>query len=244
MPLFIITLAIQVGFIVHVIKTGRNTIWIWVLALFSLVGVLAYIIVEILPELSQSKAGRKVRRSLQTVVNPNKHINDASNNFAVADTVENTIRLAEECLNKGLFQDAKSLFQKALTGIHCDEPDFMFGLARAEFGLSDFAATKAILDDLIEKNPNYKNVHAHLLYARSLESLNEVDAALKEYEVLDGYYPGPEASYRFAQLLVQSGQKEKAQEILQKIVNLSRTAGKHYNTIHKQWISKAKTDLG
>ena len=31
MSFLIISLIIQVAFIVHVIKTGRNTLWIWVL---------------------------------------------------------------------------------------------------------------------------------------------------------------------------------------------------------------------
>jgi len=243
MPLLILSIVIQVAFIVHVIKTGRSTIWIWVLVLLPLAGMIAYLIVEIIPEMMAGRTGRRAQRWLQGVANPNKNINEASRNFAVADTVENTIRLAEECLSKGLYKDAKPLFEKALTGIHEDDPDFMFGLARAEFGLENYGATKALLDDLIAKNPNYKNVHAHLLYARAVELLGDVDAALKEYEVLDGYYPGPEASYRYALLLRQNGQSEKARTVLEKIVNLSKTSGRHYNTIHKQWISKAKSEL-
>jgi len=243
MPFFILSIIIQVAFIVHVIKTGRNTIWIWVLLFLPLAGFIAYFVVELLPEMMAGRTGRRVKRGLQTVVSPNKTINEASANYAVADTVENTIRLAEECLGKGLYSDAKPLFVKALSGIHEDDPDFMFGLARAEFGLANYTATKSVLDDLITKNPNYKNVHAHLLYARAVESLGDIDAALKEYEVLDGYYPGPEASYRYAQLLKQGGDSDKARSILEKIVNLSNTSGKHYNTIHKQWISKAKSEL-
>jgi len=243
MPFFILSIVIQVAFIVHVIKTGRNTIWIWVLVLLPFAGMIAYLLVEVLPELLGSKTGRRVQRGIQVVVNPNREINAATNNYAVADTVENTIRLAEECLSKKLYQDAKPLFEKALTGIHADEPDIMFGLARAEFGLGNYAASKQVLDRLIEKNPQYKNVHAHLLYARAVEAIGDVEAALKEYEVLDGYYPGPEASYRYAMLLKQNGEMEKARPVLEKIINLSKTSGKHYNTIHREWISKAKTEF-
>lgn len=243
MPFFIISIAIQVGLIVHVIKTGRSMIWIWVLVLLPLAGTIAYLLVEILPELLGSKTGRRMQRGIKGVVNPNRDINTASQNYAVVDTVENTIRLAEECLNKKLYQDAKPLFEKALKGIHEDDPDFMFGLARAEFGLQNYSECKALLDRLIEKNPDYKNVHAHLLYARAVEMVGDVEAALKEYEVLDGYYPGPEASYRYAMLLKQQGEAEKARPVLENIVNLSKTSGKHYNTIHKEWIGKAKAEL-
>jgi hypothetical protein len=46
--LSIVSLIIQALLIVHVIKTGRNQIWIWVLALLSYAGVIAYIAAELL----------------------------------------------------------------------------------------------------------------------------------------------------------------------------------------------------
>ena len=55
MAFLILSIAIQVLLIVHVIKTGRNTIWIWVLALLSLPGAIAYIAVELLPDLDMVK---------------------------------------------------------------------------------------------------------------------------------------------------------------------------------------------
>ena len=46
MPLiYILTLAVQAGLIVHVIRTGRNTIWIWAIALVPGAGSLAYVAV-------------------------------------------------------------------------------------------------------------------------------------------------------------------------------------------------------
>jgi hypothetical protein len=49
MLFYILPILIQVGLVVHVIKTGRNTIWIWVLVLLPGVGSLAYLVVEVLP---------------------------------------------------------------------------------------------------------------------------------------------------------------------------------------------------
>ena len=59
MPYFLITLALQAVFAVHCIRTGRNTIWIWVIVLLPLAGVIAYIIAEILPELFGSRTARR-----------------------------------------------------------------------------------------------------------------------------------------------------------------------------------------
>ena len=43
---FIFSIVLQVLLIVHCIKTGRNTIWIWVLVFLSYAGILAYLAVE------------------------------------------------------------------------------------------------------------------------------------------------------------------------------------------------------
>ena len=44
MLFLILSIAIQAGFIVHVIKTGRNQLWIWVLILpvLAVPGMIAY----------------------------------------------------------------------------------------------------------------------------------------------------------------------------------------------------------
>jgi hypothetical protein len=51
MSILIISLLIQVGFIIHVIKTGRNFLWIWVLIIpgIAVPGIIAYIAIEIIP---------------------------------------------------------------------------------------------------------------------------------------------------------------------------------------------------
>ena len=120
----------------------------------------------------------------------------------------------------------------------------MFCLAKAEFSLSNFSESKRVLVRLIEKNPDYKNQEAHLLFARNVEALGEISQALEEYKVLDGYYSGAEAKYRYAALLREQGQTEKANVLLVEIVQHSKMAGKHFRSLNKEWITLAKKELG
>jgi len=55
----ILSIAIQAALIVHVIKTGRNMLWIWAIALLPLVGSIAYGAVEILPEVMGGRTARR-----------------------------------------------------------------------------------------------------------------------------------------------------------------------------------------
>lgn len=241
MPFFILSIILQIGIVLHIVKTGRNTSWIWIVVMLPLVGALAYFVIELLPELMGSRSGVKAQKSLGDLINPNKGIDAATHDFAITDTVENSIKLAKECLNKGMFQEAKDLYEKSLKGIHKSDPDMMVGLANAEFGLNNFDRVKKVLDDLMVKNPDYKNPKAHLLYARTLGNLNETALAQKEYEVLHEYYAGPEASYRYAMLLKKVGEADKSIVVLEAILNKARLADKHYRSSYKKWIRLAKS---
>lgn len=211
--------------------------------MLPLAGSIAYLIIEILPDLLGSHSGRKASSNLRKIINPNKDMNDATHNYSVSDTINNSIRLAEECFNKNMFSEAKELYSKCLRGVHEYDPDIMYGLSQTEFALQNHSEVKFILDQIIEKNPDYKNANAHLLYARNLEALNETNLALKEYEVLDKYFSGPEATYHYAKLLKSNGEQSKSKELFEKIIHYSKTAGKHYNTLYKEWIKKTKSEI-
>jgi len=63
-PLLLVSYAVQVLLVVHCFKTGRNTMWIWVLVFLPGVGALAYLAVEILPQLFGARsAARAARRT-------------------------------------------------------------------------------------------------------------------------------------------------------------------------------------
>ena len=243
MSFFILSIILQVALVLHIVKTGRNTTWIWIVVLLPMAGSIAYLIVEVLPDILGSKTGRAASRSVTRTLNPNRDLKQAASNYSVADTIENSMQLAQELMEKQMYQDARALYEKSLTGMHKTDPYIMHGLARAEFCLENYIAARRVLDELIEQNPDFKNADAHLLYARTLEELGERDAALHEYEVLRGYYPGPEAGYRYGCLCQQLGRQDQADAIFSEIVQRAKTSGSHYNSLHREWIKQAKARL-
>jgi len=243
MPILIITTAIQIGFVIHVIKTGRNTMWIWAIMGIPVLGALAYFFVEMLPVLMGTRAGWQARKKINTVINPNKDLNQASHDFEVADTVQNSSRLAAEHLEKDQFEEAKALYDKCLSGIHEDDPYLLFGRAQAEFGLAQYADVRKTLDDLIRLNPTFKNVDAHLLYAKNLVELGETELALEEFAVLNETYLGPEASYRYAMLLKSQDKEIQADQVFDEILKKAKLSDKHYRARYKHWINLTKSEL-
>jgi hypothetical protein len=209
-------------------KTGRPVTWVFIVMFFSIVGVAAYVIVELLPEWTNSRSGVQMRRRLSKLADPDRNLKSASQRLAVADTVQNTILLAAECLAKEKYTEAEELYRRAMRGLHADDPVLLYGLARARFGLGNFAGTIEALDLLKEKHPEQTSGDGHLLYARAKEQL--------------GYYAGPEPACRLGAMLKERGRTDEAQALFQKVINQSRIAGRHYNSIHREWVEMARRE--
>src|SRR4029077_20097520 len=199
MSLLILSIIVQVALIIHVVKTGRNQIWIWVLALLSLPGAIAYIAVEVIPDLFRSRTAQRTARSLRKAMDPGADLRRYESEARIAGNVASRQRYAEELARHGRYDEAIAQYRDTLTGLYEHDPNLMLGLAQAQFGKGDAASARATLDELIRLNPDFRSPVGHLLYARALEAEGNVQKALEEYRVLATSYPGAEAAVRYAQ---------------------------------------------
>jgi hypothetical protein len=242
-PFFVISILIQVGLIVHVVKTGRNTIWIYVLAFVPLAGSLAYIIVELLPELSRSRAARRAKSGFSKAIDPDRDLRRANAEVEVSGNVNARRRLADELMERKQFDAAIEVYQTSLSGIFEHDPTLLLGLAQAQFGKSDFSAARHTLERLIAENPEYKSADGHLLYARALQEEGALDKAEQEFKVLASYYPGAEARVRYGVLLKTRGKLEAARVVLQELLSSAELAPRHYRKMQSEWLDRAKREM-
>jgi len=240
MSLLILSILVQVALIIHVVKTGRNQIWIWVLALLSLPGAIAYIAVEVLPELFRSRAAQRTARGLRKAMDPGRELRRYESETRVAGNVASRQRYAEELVRHQRYDEAIAQYREALTGLYEHDPNLMFGLAQAQFGKGDASAARATLDELIRHNPDLRSPAGHLLFARALEAEGNVPKALEEYAVLAPSYPGAEASVRYAQLLQTQGRRAEAQKVARELLEQARIAPGHYRRAQRPWLDAAQ----
>ncbi len=62
--------------------------------------------------------------------------------------------------------------------------------------------------------------------------------------MLSSYYPGAEASVRYAQLLQAQGRAAEAQKVAQELLERARIAPAHYRRAQKTWLDSAERILG
>jgi hypothetical protein len=240
MRFLILSLLIQVVLIVHVVRTGRNQIWIWILVLLPLAGPIAYIAAELLPDLFRSRAAQRAGRSLRRAMDPERDLRRYANEVQVAGNVASRQRYAEELVRHQQYDEAILQYRGALTGLYEHDPNLMLGLAQAQFGKGDPAAARTTLDELIRQNPDFRSPDGHLLYARALEAEGNVQKALEEYAVLAPSYPGAEAAVRYAQLLKAQGRLTEAQKVVRELLEQARIAPRHYRRAQQPWLDAAQ----
>jgi hypothetical protein len=233
---------IQIALVVHAIKTGRNTLWIWVLVLLPPFGVIAYLIVELLPELTGSRSVRTGLRGLRRVADPNRDLRTAAADAAVADTVAAKLRLGEEQLRRGNAAAAIQTYRSGLRGLYEHDPTLLQGLATAQQAAGDAAGARESLEALRSHNPDFRSPDAHLLYARVLEQLGDLEAAEREFRAVAAYYPGAEARARHGQLLKRLGRTADADQIFGDIVRSAAIAPRHVRQSQAEWIRIAERE--
>lgn len=242
MTIFIIGLLVQAGLVVHCIKTGRNTIWIWVLILLPGAGALAYVAVELLPELLRSRGARSAVRGVKRAMDPEQDLRRAEQKVKLAGDVHSRQHYAAELIRMGRPAEAVDVCRSMLTGIYDKDPTLMLGLAQAQFAADDFAGCRETLDSLIRDNPSFQSPDGHLLYARATEGAGDIAKALAEYQVLAGYYPGAEATVRYARLLHQQGRADEARKLLRGLLERAAMAPAYYKKMQKEWLDEARRE--
>lgn len=236
-----LTVLVQIALVVHVMRTGRAVYWIFIILFMPAVGSAAYVIVELLPEWSNSVGARRATRGLRKAINPGADLHQRELEHRLSGSVDAARHLAQELIDNGRYAEAIEHYQSALTGIYEHDPDLLLGLAQAQFGNDDARSCRAALDLLKDRNPDYRSPAGHLLFARALEHCGDLELAEAEFAAVSAYYPGVEARVRYAQLLERMDKIELARKEYEDIVTAAALAPAHFRKVQKQWISTAKS---
>jgi hypothetical protein len=242
-PASILSLLIQAALIVHVIKTGRNQLWIWAIALLPGIGALAYFVAEVLPELLGGRTARRAKTGLGKMIDPNRDLRRASAEVEISGNVDARRRLGDELFERGQYDEAIDVYRGGLKGVFEFDPTLLLGLARAQFSKPDYAEARRTLELLTQQNPDFKSADAKLLYARTLDAQDALEEAEKEYAALAPGYPGAEARLRYGLLLKRRGKLQEAQRVLKELLDGARLGPAHYRKAQAEWLDRARREL-
>jgi hypothetical protein len=240
--LYLLIPLLQIICVVHVVRTGRSFLWIYVLLFLPGLGVLAYAAVEIMPGLLRSRGTRNFGSSAVGALDPGRELRQRRQALEEADTVDNRRLLAEALVGAGQHDEAMGLYQSILTGIHADDPGMLMGMARAAYGLRQYELALDTVAKLGETNPRYQPTEAQLLRATALEGLGRDDEAAADYAQLVTHASGEEVRCRYALLLQRHGDRTSAKALFDEILARSRRSPRHYRNHEREWIDIARRE--
>jgi hypothetical protein len=238
---------ITIACIVHIYQTGRPRWWMMVVLIAPILGAVAYFMFEVFPNSRQGvRTAKTINRTIDDIskgMDPSRDLRKLAANAEECGSVDNRIKLANECMSCGLGAEAVNLVRSCLTGPFANDPAILFDLARAQLCAKQFDEATATLSGLQSQHAGYRPAEITLLRAQVLRDQGKADEALSAYAEAAERAVGEQARLEYAQMLVERGQSERARLILERIAANAQRNNDAYRELNREWVRKAQALL-
>lgn len=240
---FLLPILLQVLLIIHVVKTGRDRFWIYILVFIPLAGGIAYFIIEILPDILRSSATRNTVQEVSRAMNPNKEFEAVSRRAEMSPTVENISLLGLEHLKRKNYTEAEACFKRCLNGPFSDSIPIMTNLAETYYASGQFGEAETLLNEITTLQGEDVTAEIMLLHGN-------VKAALGNYEAADSLLrqAASRASdlkykYWYGRFLSQRGDSARANDFYNQILISYENMPKYSRKFNRRWVDLVKQEL-
>lgn len=246
-PLIALSVVLSIALAVHVVRTGRELFWLWIILIFQPLGGLVYFLAIVLPELSRGQGARRLEQSALAALDPTREYREARKACEDTPTVRNQSRLAQAAAALGRHDEAERLYAEAAQGIHAEDPALLLGRATALLELDRPGEALTVLE-LIPGGETADPMApaAVLALARAYEDLGRAAEADAAYAEASQRIAGFEAFGRYAAFLARQGRKDEARAAiadmdkrLTKLAAQFRREGRHWRDLAAKALSEA-----
>ena len=263
---------LQLALIIHCIKTNKPFYWIYLIIFIPYVGGVAYLLVELLPALLNSRQLRQTGQSIVRTFNPSVTIKKLEDQLENQDTVSNRTALAQAYIEAQQYDKAVPLLRSCLSGPFADDRATLLLLAQALFADGQTADNTQTADgdgvqrtdtdntnnqssagqsasgtreaaeilQKLQKEQPFSCLSDKLLNVRVRSSLC-AQPLTEEFERLWQESKNFEADFYYIQALAQSGENEKAQNVLEEMHKILKPYKNFSRSIGSEWLRKART---
>src|SRR5580693_1841587 len=228
------SIALRIVAIVHFIRRRPNFFWLWVI-LFSWIGALVYIVVEVIPDAGllrgtfQMFPRRRRIQELQRIVLDNP----AAGNYE---------ELGLLYLDDGNFADARAAYDKAIAS-RADSVDAFYRRGVAEIELQDFTAAVPDLEHAVTSDADYDFHRAKGLLAWAYAQTGQSEKADAMFREATRISTISETYYHYALFLESQGRSAEAREGAGKILEKKPTMPGYLRRRERPWFRKANSLL-
>ena len=226
----------QIACVIHLLKTGRPYWWLWIIFAIPLVGVAAYIYVEIRPtwgKLDLESILWKFKSRHERIAIRQQHLDESS-------TVRNRLALAGELHEAGQYDRECQVLSEGLRGAFKDDVTLLLKLAEAHLEAGRAEEAKKVVDGVVPpRSPDVQLQHA-LLKARTLARLGNHTEAEELLQELVGRKKSEAPRYYYAEFLLATSRRGEALPVLQDILRQYRRGTPVWRYQEKRWFYAAR----
>jgi hypothetical protein len=210
--LFGLSMAIAILLCVHVVRTGRETFWLWIILAFQPLGGVVYLLTALIPDLMGGSTARNLQKAARQAIDPNGEYREAKLACDDTPTVRNQSRLAAAAARLGHHAEAEALYRAAAQGVHAEDPALLLGHANALIELGRAQEALTVLERLGQNEHDGRTAGAALALGRAYEALGRIGEADTALQWASQRLPGFEGIGRYAAFMARNGRRSEAQE--------------------------------
>lgn len=214
LPAFLLSIGLAILLCWHAVRTGRDSMWLWIILMFQPIGGLVYIALNVVPDVFGGTTARRFSMAARETLDPHREYREARAACDDTPTVRNQSRLAAAAMHMGRYGEAEGLYRAAAQGVHADDPALLLGLANALLELKRPADALEVLERLGQDEANGRTPVAALALGRAYEGLGRVEEADTALQWAAQRLPGFEGLARYAAFMARNGRRDEAREAI------------------------------
>jgi len=221
--------------IIHFVRRRPAGYWLWVILFLPSIGVLIYIVVEVIPDIGLLRQAfevfprRKRIRRLESIVVDNP-------------SVGNFEELGDLYLDEKNFKRALECYERAIGSRgHSDDAYYRRGIAKLELG--DFASALPDLEFIVSRDPKYDSYRAMGLLAHAYANTGQPENAEQSFLNATRISTLSETYWNYATFLATQNRTADAREWAQKILSKKNNMPNYLRRRERPWFRKANALL-
>ena len=231
-------LLIAIFFAVHVVRTGREYYWLFILFFFPLLGSAVYLFAVYLPDMRLHHGVRRATSAAFSALDPGKDLRVAERAFEHTPTAQNQMRLANALLEAGEAERASEHFDACLKGPLANDLEIRFGAAKARVQCGRGGAALELLEAVRKQHPEFRQEQTALLLARAYALASRPEDARNEFTCAVTRFGGLEARVEYAIWARSLGDMDTANAQYEEVQRVIKGWGKQSLALHRPTLKR------
>jgi len=229
---------IALFFAVHVLRTGQQMYWIFILFSFPLLGSIVYFLAVYLPNSRLEYGARKVVAAAARSLDPTRELREAKAAFDYTPTAQNQMRLALAQLEAGSAEDAANNYEACLKGPFAGDREIRFCAARAFVESGRFVTAITHLEEIRASDASFRAEQVCVLMARALAGAGQSAAAKEEFEAAAARYSSFTVQVEYAIWALTAGETASAERLQGELEETMKRWNKHTRELNQPLIRR------